>query len=87
MTLKGHRDCISCVSWTNDTEILTASWDHTLKLWDAEIGGIKKELIGNKAFFHCDYSAVNRCILTASADKLIRLYDPRSEGSFLIKYT
>ncbi|KAL0267883.1 UNVERIFIED_CONTAM: hypothetical protein PYX00_010029 [Menopon gallinae] len=87
MTLKGHRDCISCVTWTSDSEILTASWDHTLKLWDAEIGGIKKELVGNKTFFHCDYSQINRTILTASADKQIRLYDPRSEEGSLVKST
>lgn len=80
MTLKGHRDCVSCVTWTDTAEMLTSSWDHTLKVWDAELGGIKQELVGNKAFFHVDYSQLNRTILTASADKHIRLYDPRSTG-------
>lgn len=80
MTLKGHKDCISCVKWADIREMLTVSWDHTIKLWDGDIGGIKQELVGNKAFFHCDYSELNRMILTTSADKHIRLYDPRSTG-------
>lgn len=80
MTLKGHKDCISCVKWTDTREMLTSSWDHTLKLWDGDIGGIKQDIVGNKAFFHCDYSDLNKTILTTSADKHIRLYDPRSTG-------
>lgn len=80
MTLKGHRDCITCVRFSAANEILTSSWDHTLKLWDVEIGGIKQELMGNKAFLSADYSSLNNTIITSSADRHIRLYDPKSMG-------
>ncbi|KAK6620315.1 hypothetical protein RUM44_006716 [Polyplax serrata] len=85
MTLKGHKDCISCVRFCNSNDILTSSWDHTLKLWDIEIGGIKQELMGNKAFLSADHSHLNNTIITTSADKHIRLYDPRSSEGSLVK--
>ena len=82
MTLKGHKEAISSVQWTDSQEICTASWDHTLKLWDTEIGGIKNEVVGNKSFFDASWSHLNRTLITASADRHVRLYDPRSKGLY-----
>lgn len=78
--MKGHKEAISGVVWSNKTEIITSSWDHTLKVWDTELGGIKHEFAGNKSFFDLDYSPLSKVLITASADKHIRLYDPRSTG-------
>lgn len=78
--MKGHKEAISGAVWSDKIEIITSSWDHTLKIWDSELGGIKHELAGNKSFFDLDYSPQNRTILTASADRHVRLYDPRSTG-------
>lgn len=80
MTLKGHKENISAVQFINDSDLLTASWDHTIKLWDGEIGGIKTEIVGNKSFFNQDYSSLNGSIITCSSDRHIRLYDLRSKG-------
>lgn len=41
---------------------------------------------GNKAFFDVDWSPLNNSILAASADRHIRLYDPRSTGTFICDY-
>lgn len=79
-TMKGHKEAVSGVVWTDNTEIVTSSWDHTLKVWDTELGGIKHELAGNKSFFDVDYSPLSKVLITASADKHVRLYDPRSTG-------
>lgn len=81
-TLKGHKEALSGVVWTDKTEMVTSSWDHTLKLWDSELGGIKQEIAGNKSFFDVDYSPLSRTLITASADRHIRLYDPRSKGDY-----
>ncbi len=83
--MKGHKEAVSGVVWTDKTEITTSSWDHTLKIWDTELGGIKHELTGNKSFFDVDYSPLAKTLITASADKHIRLYDPRSTGLSNIK--
>lgn len=62
----------------SDDTVLTSSWDHTLKIWDLSMEGIKSEVSGNKSFFDVSYSKINGLIITASADKNLRLYDPRS---------
>lgn len=79
-TMKGHKEAISGVVWSDKIEIITSSWDHTIKIWDSELGGIKHELTGNKSFFDLDFSPLSHTIITASADRHIRLYDPRSTG-------
>ncbi|XP_066595230.1 ribosome biogenesis protein WDR12 homolog [Prorops nasuta] len=84
-TMKGHKEAISGLVWSDKNEIITSSWDHTLKVWDSEIGGIKHEIQGNKSFFDVDYSLLSRSVITASADKHIRLYDPRSAEGALVK--
>lgn len=84
MTLKGHKENISCVQFINNSDVLTASWDHTIKLWDGEIGGIKTEIVGNKSFFNHDHSNLNNSVLTCSSDRHVRLYDLRSKGTILV---
>lgn len=78
MTLQGHRESISAVQWMDDYTLLTSSWDHTMKVWDLNMEGVKTEISTNKAIFDASYSSLNKLIITASADKNIRLYDPRT---------
>nr|CAD7570868.1 unnamed protein product [Timema californicum] len=87
MTLSGHKEAVSAVVWSDIGELCTASWDHTIRLWDAEQGGIKTEIVGNKSFFDADWSPISRTLITASADRHVRLYDPRSKEGSLVKTT
>ncbi|XP_031844303.1 ribosome biogenesis protein WDR12 homolog [Nomia melanderi] len=84
-TMKGHKEAISGIVWSEKAEVITCSWDHTIKVWDSELGGIKHDLAGNKSFFDIDYSPLSRAVITASADRHIRLYDPRSTEGTLVK--
>ncbi|KAF2893661.1 hypothetical protein ILUMI_12516 [Ignelater luminosus] len=81
-TLKGHKESIVAIQWSESDTICTASMDHTLKLWDAELCGLRNEVVAEKAFLGASWSPLSRTIITCSADRHIRLYDPRStEGS------
>ncbi|KZS04920.1 Ribosome biogenesis protein WDR12 [Daphnia magna] len=87
MTLPGHKEAISSVVWTESNEIFSSSWDHTIKLWDAELGGLKSEIVGNKSFFCVSYSPLNQTLVSASADRHVRLYDARSQEGSVVKST
>ncbi|CAK1551051.1 unnamed protein product [Leptosia nina] len=82
-TLKGHREAVSAVQWMDFNTIISSSWDHLLKIWDCELSGIKQEIAGNKAILDVAWSPLNKSIITASADRHIRLYDPRSSDSIV----
>lgn len=81
--LKGHREAVSGVQWMDFNTVVSSGWDHLLKIWDCELGGIKQEIAGNKAFFDVDWSPLTSSLITASADRHIRLYDPRSTDSIV----
>lgn len=81
-TLEGHKEAVSSVQWIDNATILTSSWDHTMKIWDLNMKALKNEIAGNKSFFDVSYSNLNGMIITASADKNLRLYDPKSNRKF-----
>lgn len=86
LTLAGHKECISGVAWLDSaTDVVSASWDHTLRVWDAETSSLKTELVGNKAFFGVTYSPERRMLLTAACERTVRMYDPRSTDGLLVK--
>ncbi|KAB0797689.1 hypothetical protein PPYR_08682 [Photinus pyralis] len=81
-TLQGHKENVVSVQWLEPQLICTASMDHTIKLWDTELGGLQSEIVAEKAFLGASWSPLCRSIIACSADRHVRLYDPRStEGS------
>lgn len=77
-TLGGHKEAVSGLAWLDANTLASASWDHTIKVWDMELGGLQTELVGNKAFFSVSYSPQCGGLLASSADRSVRMYDPRA---------
>lgn len=85
ITLSGHAENISACKWMSETRVCTASWDHTIKVWDVHAAQETNTLASqNKIFLAIDYSQLNNLIVAGLNDRHVRLYDPRSnEGSFV----
>ena len=45
LTLSGHTEGVSAVTWLQEQEVCTASWDHTIRLWDLEKAEQKSSLV------------------------------------------
>ena len=65
-TLGGHKEAVSGLVWTEADTLASASMDHTIKLWDVELGGLKHELVGNKAFFSLSHNPLSGSLLASS---------------------
>ena len=80
LTLSGHSDRVNHAAWSHDeTRILTASGDHSAKVWDAQSGvGACTPLLtlsGHRSsVIHAAWSGDDKRIVTASADGTARIY-------------
>ncbi|KAK7109252.1 ribosome biogenesis protein WDR12-like [Littorina saxatilis] len=84
-TPAGHTEAVSAVQWLNTETVVTASWDHTLRLWDLQQAKETALLQGTKAFLDVSFSPLSQTLVTASADRHVRLYDPRSSEGAVVK--
>uniref|UniRef100_T1JCX6 Ribosome biogenesis protein WDR12 homolog n=1 Tax=Strigamia maritima TaxID=126957 RepID=T1JCX6_STRMM len=85
MTLSGHKEAVTAVQWIGSKELCSASWDHTIRLWDVEMGGIKSEMVGTKNFIDIAYSPLNHLIVSGSTDRHVRLWDCRQNSAAVVQ--
>ena len=84
MTLSGHKEPVSSLVWTESSEIMSASWDHCINIWNVDTAVTTQSLVSNKVILDIAFSESNKLLATGSVDRYIRLYDTRvSDGSIV----
>jgi guanine nucleotide-binding protein subunit beta-2-like 1 protein len=85
--LHGHNHFVSDVVISSDGQFaLSASWDHTLRLWDLNNGQTTRKFVGHTSdVLSVSFSADNRQIVSGSRDKTIKLWNTLGECKFDIK--
>ncbi|CAD5208562.1 unnamed protein product [Bursaphelenchus xylophilus] len=86
-TIEAHKDAVSAAQWNpiNQGQLVSASWDQSLCLWDVETTEQVNRLTSNKAFQALSVQESNGLIVTASMDSTIRLWDFRSQEGGMVK--
>lgn len=79
MCLTGHSDVVCSGEWIFDSnQVITASWDRTANLYDAETGKIIKVLTGHDhELTSCSSHPSQKLVATSSKDSTFRLWDFR----------
>jgi F-box and WD-40 domain protein 1/11 len=76
MTLDGHGAAVNAIQM-NDGEIVSASGDRLIKIWDIHSGACKKTLPGHEKGIAC-VQFDNRRIISGSNDDTVRIFDHAS---------
>ena len=78
--LKGHTSSVRSAVFSPDgKKIVSASYDETIKIWDAESGKCLKTLEGDMYFVHsAAFSPDGKKIVSASSDETIKIWDAKS---------
>ncbi len=76
LTLRGHSDLVSCLLLTSDGNLISASDDCTLKIWDLTRGKEIRTLYGHTdSISAISVSSDGSYLISASYDKTLRIWD------------
>lgn len=77
--LTGHSDKVRFAAFsTDDSKVVTASYDKSSKIWDRVTGKVVLDLLGNASWVHYAwFTPQDKYVLTAGQDGTIRLFDAK----------
>lgn len=84
----GHADIVSAVAWSPDGKyIATASWDHTVQVWDASNGKLVFTYAGHTDIVYAlAWSPNGKYLASGSGDNTVQVWDA-SNGHTIATYT
>uniref|UniRef100_A0A183F8R0 WD_REPEATS_REGION domain-containing protein n=1 Tax=Heligmosomoides polygyrus TaxID=6339 RepID=A0A183F8R0_HELPZ len=87
VTLAGHKDAVVGLKWTtwNSSQVVSASWDHSIAVWDLQLAGEVSRIRASKAFTSIDVNSKSGLVISSSTDAVPRLYDARSHEGSVVK--
>ena len=64
-TLEGHTSVVNSVAFSHDSKLLaSASWDHTVRVWDAAIGSCHQTVLVNTSISSLSFNSTNTSLVT-----------------------
>jgi len=78
INMTGHGESIMSLTKMSSTEVVSASVDNTIRVWDLNKLQEENVLQGVKAHFSVDYSPHKKLLATGSSDRHVRLWDART---------
>eukprot|EP00761_Pharyngomonas_kirbyi_P007031 gb/GECH01007040.1/.p1 GENE.gb/GECH01007040.1/~~gb/GECH01007040.1/.p1 ORF type:complete len:464 (+),score=94.45 gb/GECH01007040.1/:1-1392(+) len=80
-TLQGHQSVVSALAFGKAPNILySASWDHSIRLWDIYAGISVSKMNGSKVTSELSVVQSDDTVLSGHTDFAVRLWDPRVEN-------
>lgn len=78
-TLRGHRDAIKCIDWSNPYALYSGSWDNCIKLWDVH-KEIDSYTWSTQSGVSCiKYWNTQNVLISAHTNQKIAIWDPRTD--------
>jgi hypothetical protein len=78
-TLSGHSDYVWSVAFSPDSKTLaTGSWDHTVRLWDAHTGTLKRKLDHGGTVYRIAFSPDGQTLASVGWRSVVKLWDAQT---------